>query len=142
MCFVVTKLYFKTPLYRKTFYILGYTIIYFTYIITFFSDPGLTYLLKKQNFEKDEEKNFGKDEESQLENNNLDLDICDICKVEKTVFSYHCKECNTCIEKIDHHCIFFSKCIAEKNKMLFYAVVGGAGCGIFMTYGEAFKHLV
>ena len=134
MCFVVTKLYYKTPLYRKTFYIIGYTLIFFVYIIAFISDPGLTYLLKKEKFEKDEE--------SQLDNINNEIDICDSCKVERTIYSFHCKECDTCVEKIDHHCLFFSKCIAEKNKQLFYAVIGSAGMGIFMNYGEAFKHLV
>jgi len=36
---------------------------------------------------------------------------CDIYDPDST----HCHDCDVCIEEIDHHCIFFGKCIAENN---------------------------
>lgn len=37
--------------------------------------------------------------------------MCNIYDPEST----HCSLCGVCIEDIDHHCVFFGKCVARKN---------------------------
>lgn len=31
----------------------------------------------------------------------------------------HCSHCDYCVEEVDHHCPWSSKCIAERNKPCF-----------------------
>jgi hypothetical protein len=37
--------------------------------------------------------------------------------------TYHCEECNICINGYDHHCDLFSKCIGSRNIIYFYSSV-------------------
>ena len=36
---------------------------------------------------------------------------------------YHCEDCQVCTSENDHHCIFYSKCIAKGNTFSFYAAI-------------------
>lgn len=40
---------------------------------------------------------------------------CSICKLYSPARSWHCRRCNICILKRDHHCYIFSKCIGLNN---------------------------
>ena len=50
---------------------------------------------------------------------------CTICFLEVGKDSYHCEDCDVCIEEYDHHCVFFSKCIGGGNLMCFWGALGG-----------------
>ena len=50
---------------------------------------------------------------------------CNFCKLEVDHDSYHCDECDVCIEEYDHHCVFFSKCIGGGNIYCFWGALGG-----------------
>jgi len=41
--------------------------------------------------------------------------FCNKCKYHKTEADYHCPLCDVCVIGYDHHCVFFSKCIAKGN---------------------------
>ncbi|CAK1603749.1 unnamed protein product [Parnassius mnemosyne] len=45
-----------------------------------------------------------------------DGDFCELCKIQRPPKAWHCKECNVCILKRDHHCFFFSRCIGLYNR--------------------------
>ena len=34
--------------------------------------------------------------------------FCDNCNITKTDKIHHCKSCNKCVYKLDHHCIFLA----------------------------------
>lgn len=46
--------------------------------------------------------------------------------------TYHCFECNVCIEGYDHHCPWMTKCIGKNTKYSFYTFV--LSIMIAMTY--------
>jgi hypothetical protein len=45
---------------------------------------------------------------------------CSIYKLRRTK---HCIWCNKCVQKYDHHCSVFGKCIGKRNLLLFYSFI-------------------
>ena len=58
--------------------------------------------------------------------NELDEQYCTICQtyIKKNSNTFHCNFCNVCIEGFDHHCVWIGKCVGNKNKIWFYAMIG------------------
>ena len=56
---------------------------------------------------------------------NVSRVFCEKCDVyvDKKKHMYHCSDCQVCVVDNDHHCMFFSKCIAGGNVMTFYATI-------------------
>ena len=46
-----------------------------------------------------------------------------MCNVVRWAYVEHCLDCGCCVEKIDHHCPWSSKCITSKNMSAFYGFV-------------------
>ena len=46
--------------------------------------------------------------------------LCNICQLYKISSSKHCIWCNKCIQKYDHHCSVFGKCIGKRNLFFFW----------------------
>lgn len=44
---------------------------------------------------------------------------CDICQCMKPDRTHHCRQCNICILKMDHHCFFIAGCVGLGNQRLF-----------------------
>ena len=66
---------------------------------------------------------------------------CDICNISNLPLrSHHCKKCEVCILKFDHHCSFINTCIGEDNHLIFVLfllfqsiAICLALCGLFKT---------
>lgn len=43
-------------------------------------------------------------------------EFCESCQMYRPAKAWHCKKCNVCILKRDHHCFFFSRCIGLRNQ--------------------------
>jgi len=45
---------------------------------------------------------------------------CTVCNLEQPFRAKHCKHCNRCIARYDHHCPWLGNCIGERNHFWFY----------------------
>ncbi|CEG83263.1 Putative Palmitoyltransferase [Rhizopus microsporus] len=61
---------------------------------------------------------------------------CHICECFKPDRSHHCRECNKCILKMDHHCPWVSGCVGFGNYKFFFlftSYTGIYGLWVFVT---------
>ena len=49
--------------------------------------------------------------------------LCYECLVPKKEGQMHCNLCKVCVEGMDHHCIFYGKCIGKNNIKTFNASI-------------------
>lgn len=61
-----------------------------------------------------------------------DYGYCPKCKIYFNPYNKveHCEMCDSCIEGMDHHCIWMGTCIAKNNKKYFYGLI----VAIFVFY--------
>lgn len=48
------------------------------------------------------------------------LKVCPTCFIMRPLGSGHCKKCNVCIERYDHHCPWVGSCIGRNNYKYFF----------------------
>jgi hypothetical protein len=48
-------------------------------------------------------------------NNLQPISNCTICRHSKPIRTHHCRKCNKCVLKMDHHCPWVGHCIGKKN---------------------------
>ena len=97
----------KPYLIMKIFYLFGYLFYAINYILLMIINPGIP--TKKNNIDLDElKKNYNQ---------------CSTCNCifykNNDYITFHCNDCNICVENFDHHCTFASKCIGKKNIFIF-----------------------
>ncbi|XP_023937859.2 probable palmitoyltransferase ZDHHC24 [Bicyclus anynana] len=69
----------------------------------------------------------------------MDADsYCEVCKIQRPAKAWHCKKCNACILRRDHHCFFFSRCIGLRNQR--YYVLYLAYVFISMIYSLYYNY--
>lgn len=45
---------------------------------------------------------------------------CTVCSIDQPIRSKHCKKCDRCIARYDHHCPWLGTCIGEWNHVWFF----------------------
>ena len=92
--------------------VITFSLLILLLLCTFTFNPGAVFI-------NDSIANLNKD-------NVRDYKICLHCKLitlrQRNVC--HCDDCGACFEDKDHHCDVFGKCIAKRNKYLFYGTLG------------------
>ena len=53
----------------------------------------------------------------------------------------HCRKCNNCIEKFDHHCFWIGSCIGKRNYKFYYFYIVSYVVLIVYIMGFSIKHL-
>ena len=66
--------------------------------------------------------------------NTQEYGFCNKCRVYYNPYDKieHCDMCEVCLPKMDHHCIWMGKCIANKSIPFFYATL--VDIGIFYAF--------
>ena len=62
------------------------------------------------------------------------LYFCESCLVVQSLPTRHCKLCDICCPKFDHHCIFINRCVGLRNHrtFLFFLCITVYGCLLFI----------
>jgi hypothetical protein len=101
------------PFYIKIIGFVLYLLFLFSYLYTALINPGFPL--------NNEESKIGEPKEK--------FRFCDICKIYVNIQlkTVHCVDCDICIEGLDHHCPWTSKCIGKRNYKSFSVFV----CSVF-----------
>lgn len=70
-------------------------------------------------------------------NNTNDCTYCIVCDCMKPPRSWHCKICNKCCLKRDHHCYYFANCVGYYNQR--YYIMFLMYCSIAMVYAVVYN---
>ena len=95
--------------------------IYFLFVLSLYFIISCTVLIHPQNI-------------INKKKNTQEYGFCSICKVYYNPYEKveHCDICGVCFPKMDHHCVWMGKCVANKNTKYFYASL--IDIGIFYAY--------
>lgn len=58
--------------------------------------------------------------------------ICSTCRVLKPDRAHHCKKCNTCVLRMDHHCPWLKNCVGHQTQKYFLQVL--TYCDVHFSY--------
>jgi ankyrin repeat protein len=96
-------------------------------LYTCFSDPGFVPAIGNSH-----PKQISKQDKEKRSNTAMDLaalgllderHYCTTCEIRKPIRSKHCRLCNRCVSKMDHHCPWTWNCIGSKNYFSFIMYV-------------------
>ena len=106
----------------KFLFIIGYLFYAITYTLLMVLNPGIP--TDKSHIDLDElKKNYNQ---------------CSSCNCifykENGYITFHCNDCNVCVENFDHHCTFASKCIGKNNIFIFKLWLFSIPCYIIIIF--------
>ncbi|KIX02695.1 uncharacterized protein Z518_08637 [Rhinocladiella mackenziei CBS 650.93] len=122
----VLPLTFSTNPVANIFFILLYSSTTYFYFTAMLEDPGWIPKLASRNQQRaviEELFSLWKfDEEN----------FCVQCMIRKPLRSKHCRRCNRCVAKIDHHCPWIHNCVGNNNLRHFYIYILSLEIGIIL----------
>jgi palmitoyltransferase ZDHHC9/14/18 len=86
-----------------------------------FSDPGV---LPRNSYNMEIYNNCLLDPTSEkfyfLKGRRYKVKICSTCMIQRPLGTSHCRVCDSCVERYDHHCPWVGNCIGKNNYRYFY----------------------
>lgn len=64
-----------------------------------------------------------------------DFRYCEICDRLKPPRTHHCRKCNMCIHRMDHHCIWIGNCVGYNNHKYFLLLLFYVTCCCMIGFG-------
>ncbi|XP_062907053.1 palmitoyltransferase ZDHHC23-B isoform X1 [Mobula hypostoma] len=55
----------------------------------------------------------------QMDQTEFKKDWCTVCKILKPPRSGHCRICASCVQRLDHHCVWINSCVGQGNHRAF-----------------------
>ena len=114
--------------------IIACPLFYFCFIMTLichlksvFTSPGFVYEGWYEDYSSIYENTNNK---SNIIISNFDKNLyCQKCQMKRPGRAHHCKICNKCVLKMDHHCPWIANCVGHQNQKYFYQFLFFASLG-------------
>ena len=117
-------------------HILGHSIVFFSFFMYYKTcsvDPGT---VTKRNVKYYMQKHVKFQDGSLFRKEN-----CATCTTPKPARSKHCRICNICVSRLDHHCIWIRGCVGEHNYKYFLGFISSHSLMCFYGAYIALKYL-
>ncbi|KAJ3216308.1 Palmitoyltransferase zdhhc17 [Dinochytrium kinnereticum] len=114
--------------FEQIIFVTLFVVTCYTFYHSIYSDPG--YLRKVQNADERKKTVLMLAEEGKLDARNF----CVSCSIRKPLRSKHCKFCDRCVAKFDHHCPYTFNCVGALNHRVFlcFTLSLPLGCWMFL----------
>ncbi|KAK9260028.1 DHHC palmitoyltransferase-domain-containing protein [Lipomyces tetrasporus] len=64
----------------------------------------------------------------------LPINYCAVCKIWRPARASHCRDCDSCIDFMDHHCVWLNNCVGARNYRYFFWFIWSLSLlGYFMS---------
>ena len=132
--FVILK---QEPLYKKIIYLFLYSIylliVIFFCLLCAFTDPGVIPINSLTANELKNANCCSNNRVFYINGIRQRIRFCYTCQIIRPLGVSHCKTCNICVEKFDHHCPWVGNCIGKNNYKYFFIFLILLNCLFIIT---------
>ncbi|BEI90394.1 uncharacterized protein CcaverHIS019_0304640 [Cutaneotrichosporon cavernicola] len=133
----LTRLVFGAPghLLSQALFIAGFSACVFTFVKAICTDPGY---VPRADAEEMKEQIDELTDQGRLNGTNW----CIFCMVRKPLRSKHCRQCNRCVGRFDHHCPWIWNCVGFNNHRYFLLFVLTLVIGVIFFVRLAYFYII
>ncbi|KAM7195617.1 Palmitoyltransferase ERF2 [Rhypophila sp. PSN 637] len=67
---------------------------------------------------------------------------CKTCLIWRPPRAHHCRLCDSCIETVDHHCVWINNCVGRRNYRQFFTFIVTATLGCLFILGSCLAQIL